>query len=306
MPLLLVFVLLLLVGCEAPNTRPISTPLPGDAQEFRIASWNVRNFFDPVDDPYKDEVPTPAEYQSKIKELVNVIEVINPDFIALQEVENLRALSELNQSLSRPYPQLGLLEGNDHIRGIDVAFLSRLPIRSVTSHADHDLPDHPDVSRRYRFSRDCLEVVLETQPEVKVLINHLKSSRGDEKKSAAKRRVQSEGIVEIASQVDTEGSVLLVVGDMNDNPDSWAVEPLFRTFSDPFAGLDKKDRVTHRFRKKGSAIDHILVDKDGVELVFNPKVWSQIARSTSDHNPVSIQLKIKASDKALEPKSWTR
>lgn len=294
MRLLILLVSILLLGCQ--NTqKTVSQPLPGETTELRLVSWNVRNFFDPHDDPYGDEVPTPEEYQQKVSELGHVLELINGDFVALQEVENLSALNDLNQSLSSPYPHAELVEGNDHGRGIDVAFLSRIPVREVISHADHDLPEHPDVSPGYKFSRDCLEVRLETEPPLIVLITHLKSSRGNEKRSAAKRRVQSEGLVEIVKSIDSEAEAILLMGDFNDVPESWSLEPLFTTLSDPFEGIPAKERATHRFRNEGSPIDHILADKQASERVFNARVWQDIARSTSDHNPVSLQIKLKVS-----------
>lgn len=275
----------------------------GDIREFRIGAWNVRNFFDSTDDPYSDEVPSDMDYERKTRELSRVIDSLEADFLALEEVENLEALKKLNSTLKQPYPQLGLVEGNDTGRGIDVAFLSRIPVKNVISHAHHDLPERPGVSRGYRFSRDCLEVQLQTDPPLTIFINHLKAARGDEKKSAAKRRVQAEGIVEIMQATDSPGEAQLVVGDLNDVPESWALEPLFSRLQDPFAMMAPSERATHYYHKKGSAIDHILADEEAFPLCFNAKVWSQVARDTSDHSPISVQMKLKA-PATVEKKIW--
>lgn len=286
-------------GCERPLSKPSSAPVvnstplarrvPGS--DLRVASWNVRNFFDAVDDPNDDEVLKPEAYVAKLREMKVVLEALDADFLALQEVEKLQCLRDLNGQLDKPYPQLGLIEGNDTRRGIDVAFMSRIPVAAVYSHADFVLPAHPDTPSRYHFSRDCLEVQLDTQPPTTVLVNHFKSSRGNSKKAAAKRYVQAQGAVELAAEVDyPEGRAMVLVGDLNDRQDSWSLEPLFQSFKDAFAQLPKEQRVTHRWRKGGSAIDHILLDEDAAKVSGAPKIWKDLGKQTSDHDPVSIQM----------------
>lgn len=279
-------------GKESDRSAGFGRRLEGD--NVRLASWNVRNFFDEVDDANHDEVLSPGQFQLKVSELKAVLEELDADFVALQEVENVGCLIALNSSLHEPYPQLGLIEGNDRQRGIDVAFLSRLPVEKVVSHAQEVLPPHPDVSKNYRFSRDCLEVRLATEPPTTVLINHFKSSRQDAKGSAAKRFVQSKGAVAIAERVDfPEGHALLIVGDLNDEPGSWSLRPLFENYSDAFETIPKERRKTHRHGKRGSAIDHILLDQDAKAISAGAKIWSNLARDTSDHDPVSIELSLR-------------
>lgn len=292
---LVVLILLWSCGCK-PQRGEETTPTPqvaGEQETYRLASWNVRNLFDPVDDSYNDDVLTSEEYSQKLGELAAVIDALEADILVLQEVENMRCLQDLNRALARPYPQLGLIEGNDTIRGIDVCFLSRLPVARVSSHKKHRLPTHPDAPKRYGFSRDCLEVRLQTQPSVTLLVNHFKSARGDAKKSAAKRRVQAAGVVEIAKEVDAPGRALFVVGDLNGPQDSWALEPLSQNFEDAFAHIPKEERITHRFRKGGSALDHILVDHDAAQILGERKIWKEVARSTSDHNPISADIRLR-------------
>ena len=294
--LLLFLFLVVAYGCAPVKTVQAQAPekstgaVPA-SDYFRLATWNVRNLFDDIDDPYHDETPNTQEYQAKLRELVAVIEEVEADFIALQEVENLASLSEMNSMLANPYPQVGLIEGNDQMRGIDVAFLSRMPVKEVISHAALDLPVQAGEQRTHRFSRDCLEVRLDTEPSVVILINHFKSARGDAKKSAQKRRAQAEGVVQIASAIAPQEAVF-IVGDLNGRQDEWALEPLFQQFQDPFAGLPPETRITHRYKKGGSALDHILLDPEAANLSSNARIWSDVARDTSDHNPVSVELSL--------------
>lgn len=278
-------------GGEVAGNPSIGKRLPGE--NFRLASWNVRNFFDEMDDENQDDVLTPVRFQDKVESLKRVLEEVDADFVALQEVENMNCLSTLNSALDKPYPQLGLIEGNDRQRGIDVAFMSRLPVEEVVSHAEEVLPSHPDVSKNYRFSRDCLEVKLKTEPPVTILINHLKSSRGDAKGSAAKRLVQSKGIVAIASRIDKpEHRAVFIVGDLNDEADGWSLRPLFGQYTDAFRAIPKEKRITHRYGKGGSAIDHILLDRDALGISAGAKIWFGRGRETSDHDPVSVQVNL--------------
>ncbi|MCA9780713.1 MAG: endonuclease/exonuclease/phosphatase family protein [Candidatus Eremiobacteraeota bacterium] len=306
MRILLPLILLVLSGCTPREVAQAQTPestvvagAPADSSYYRLASWNVRNLFDDVDDPYRDETPSTEEYQSKLRELAKVIGEVDADFIALQEVENLASLSEVNSLLGNPYPQVGLLEGNDQIRGIDVAFLSRLPVKEVVSHASLDLPLQDGDPQVHHFSRDCLEVRLDTEPSVVVLVNHFKSARGDSKKSARKRRAQAEGVLQVAEAIPSE-EALFVVGDLNGRQDEWSLEPLFQRFQDPFAGLPPETRITHRYRHGGSALDHILLDPEAAQIASNARIWSEIAKDTSDHNPVSVELLISPAKEAAK------
>lgn len=308
----ILLLLLLLLGCQPvvestdPKDAAASDP---EAREVRVATWNVRNLFDAVDDRYHDEVPSKKEYQATLREKRAVVEALDADFLALQEVETVKVLEELNQGLSRPYPHVGLIEGNDQMRGIDVAFLSRLPVKAVRSHRDHDLPDLEGISPHHPFSRDCLEVDLDTEPKMILLVNHLKSQKGKEvKKSATKRRAQSQGVVEIATELEAlePGVAIVVLGDLNDRPGSWAVEPLFQAFHDPFQGLAREQRITHRYRKDGSALDHILLNPRAQEVASKPRVWQGLARETSDHDPVSLQFSLRFAAPTQEARTWTK
>jgi endonuclease/exonuclease/phosphatase family metal-dependent hydrolase len=273
-----------------------------------LASWNVANFFDTVDDPNEDTVLSPNEWERKRVKVAEVLVALDSDFVALVEVENLDCLRALNASLPSPYPQMGLIEGNDQ-RGIDVAFLSRLPVARVRSYREFDLPEAPGVSRGYRFSRDCLLVQLRTEPPASLLINHFKSQLGGKKESASKRRVQAQGVVEIAAQVaraKPEGFEV-VMGDLNDGPGSWSLEPVMEEFVDVFEGWPKNLRMTHRSRHGGSSLDHILVSPDVVSRLDNARVWSDLGKSTSDHDPVSVAIRLDASPAEPAPvRVWSR
>jgi hypothetical protein len=152
---------LALAACREPAPRPDAAP-----QSLTIMTFNVENLFDNLDDPGKDdgtylaladkqndahraacagiEVPhwrsqcldwdwNDTIVDRKLRVIADAILQIDngrgADIIALQEVENIRILERLRTDYlaAAGYLPAVLIEGND-LRGIDVAFLSRLPL----------------------------------------------------------------------------------------------------------------------------------------------------------------------------------
>lgn len=95
------------------------TPIP-----FSIATLNLHNLFDPIDDPNTDDtVLTPGEYQTQLKKLALTIHdgLGEPLLIAMQEAENGAVLQAL---ANRPEIQAlysYLWQDSVDARGIDVA-----------------------------------------------------------------------------------------------------------------------------------------------------------------------------------------
>ncbi|MCH2111804.1 MAG: endonuclease/exonuclease/phosphatase family protein, partial [Planctomycetes bacterium] len=147
---------------------------------WTLVSWNIENFFDVWDDPWaRDEVTQPAFVREKRKEgIAQVLRALDADVIALQEVENRGLLQEFVEDyLAGEGFELVLIEGND-TRGIDVALLSKIPIKKVSSHRNVPLVK-ADGSPTH-FQRDLLEVRLDRPRNPSVYVVHLKSQHGDE------------------------------------------------------------------------------------------------------------------------------
>ncbi len=156
---------LLLAGClrgQVPAQDAGAEPAP--PATVTLMTFNVENLFDTRHDPGKDdrtylplELKQTAEHRAacaaieretwrdqcldwdwseaivdtKLKAVAAAIRQVNggagPDVVALQEVENIRILGRLaNEYLADLHYEPILIEGDDE-RGIDVAFLSRLP-----------------------------------------------------------------------------------------------------------------------------------------------------------------------------------
>jgi endonuclease/exonuclease/phosphatase family metal-dependent hydrolase len=162
----------LLSGLLACTAAP-----PHDA--VTIMTFNVENLFDAADDPLKDDrdyLPLAAKQseahraacaelrfeswqqrcltvdwnesvvETKLAAVANVIRQVNdgrgPDIVALQEVENIGILDRLRTDFlaDSDYGPAILVEGNDS-RGIDVAYLSRLPLLGEPVLHNIDFPD---------------------------------------------------------------------------------------------------------------------------------------------------------------------
>ena len=170
---------LVVLGACAGSVDPASTAGP---QTVTVMSFNVENLFDNHDDPGKDDkayLPIAAKNSAahiaacneievdrwrreclsldwsdaaiefKLRALASTIRQVNgglgPDIIALQEVENSGVLERLRTEhlAESGYLPAILIEGND-ARGIDVAFLSRLPLSKPPELHPLKLVDFPD------------------------------------------------------------------------------------------------------------------------------------------------------------------
>ncbi len=163
-----------------------------------------------------------------------ITDVMDVDVLAVQEVEHIEILKRFNRDhLDNLYPHVVLIEGNDQ-RLIDVGILSKLPIGVITS---HQAATHPADPGRRVFGRDLLQVEI-LDPGGDKLFNiyntHMKSHFvpfgqdpviGAEQANARRQR-QAETISRIISRMERPNSRFVLLGDMNDPPDSEFLEPM--------------------------------------------------------------------------------
>jgi endonuclease/exonuclease/phosphatase family metal-dependent hydrolase len=171
-----------------------------------------------------------------------VIEDVAADILGVVEAENRIALKRFTDAgllvgTEPRYPHVMVMDGNDE-RGIDVGVLATAgyPLVGQRSHVD-------DADERGRiFSRDCPEYHFATPSggRLVMLVNHLKSKGyGGKVASDAIRRRQATRIAEIYRSLVADGlSDVVVVGDLNDTPDSEPLAPLLRD-------TDLRDIATH-------------------------------------------------------------
>lgn len=265
----------------------------------------------------KDEDET-----NTIAERINRIKV---DVLAVQEAENIDTLRQFNrENLDSFYKYCVLIEGNDP-RLIDIGVLSTYPIGAITSWqraVHHEKPDQTV------FGRDLLEVEILNKDRSERLFtlfnNHLKSHYVDYKvadKEAAKaennerRKRQAEMIEDIVKKRMPLDGRFIILGDMNDAPDSLYLEPFVKSrvlnltdaLADPQETVAAKEddpppaskSWTHRYKPSGEPAEYKLFDQIWVSAALADKyteAW--IDRRTkhggdgSDHDPAWIKLNL--------------
>lgn len=159
-----------------------------------------------------------------------VIKDVNADIVAVVEAEHRVALKQFSDFVlkkvgGKPYVNVMLIDGNDE-RGIDVGLMTKkgYDIGLMRSHI-HELRNGKIV-----FSRDCPEYCVTTPDDERIWIlpNHYKSKfGGDTPDAKEKRKIQAQETASIYRRLINEGEKnVVVLGDLNDTPDSDALRPL--------------------------------------------------------------------------------
>ena len=177
-----------------------------------------------------------------------------------------------------PYTQSMLIDGNDE-RGIDVGMLVRAPYQVgwMRSHAD----DADERGRRI-FSRDCPEYSIWTPSGavVWVLVNHFKSKGyGSQDASDARRGGQAGTVRAIYDRLRSEGATFIVVlGDLNDTPDSAALAPLLgsgdlKDASDHPSFTSDGRPGTYQNGTKRDKIDYVMLSPELFQRMTAGGIW---------------------------------
>ena len=240
-----------------------------------------------------------------------VIQEVNADVVGAIEVDNRIALLRFNEQMlpfveADPYPHIMVIDGNDD-RGIDVGLMTRFDVGTIRSHVD-DLEDDSRI-----FSRDCpeYEIVLPSGDTLLLLINHLKSKGGGtQAESNARRLRQASRVREIYDGHREAGVTLIaVIGDFNDTPDSAPLAPLLADGSDlPDVSVHPDFQSDGRPGTFGNGtasqkIDYILLSPELFDQVddagvFRKGVWGGKNGDLFEHFPEMTKPIHAASDHA--------
>jgi endonuclease/exonuclease/phosphatase family metal-dependent hydrolase len=239
-----------------------------------------------------------------------VLHDVAADIQAVVEADNRIALRDfskvmLTQIGGQPFDEVMLIDGNDD-RGIDVGLMTRgaYAITEIRSHIS-DTDDHGVI-----FSRDCLEITVATPTDpIVLLVNHFKSKGfGSQAGNDAKRLRQATRVAEIYDGLRAEGQDRVVVlGDLNDTPDSAPLQPLIGTdleditASPAFTADDHPG--TFGNGTKRDKIDYILLSpalfaRATGGTIFRTGVWGGIHGTMWPHYPSMTMDVEQASDHA--------
>jgi endonuclease/exonuclease/phosphatase family metal-dependent hydrolase len=188
------------------------------------------------------ELTTDRVAEIALDNTARVLRDVGADVVGVIEAESRFALKRFADAglvhQGRPrYPHVMVVDGNDE-RGIDVGLLATGDHPLVRLHSHVDDTDHAGRV----FSRDCAEFHVATPSgrRLAVLVNHFKSKGyGGKIASDAIRRRQATRVAEIYRGLVAEGvEDVVVVGDLNDTPDSEPLAPLL-------TGTDLRDISAH-------------------------------------------------------------
>lgn len=208
-----------------------------------------------------------------IQNTARVISELDADIVCLVEVENRTLLQKFHDDFllkqflesggKSDYEFIILIDGNDR-RGIDVAVMSRIPIRWIRSHI-HERTLYND---RWipTFSRDCLKVQIELSPErqLHLLVNHFKSmgySPDNDPQSNLRRRGQAHRVAQLVDEHDLQREYVVVAGDLNADATSSSLSPLLEKegLYNVNVELDPGERGTYRTGNK--QLDYLIISQ---------------------------------------------
>jgi endonuclease/exonuclease/phosphatase family metal-dependent hydrolase len=250
------------------------------------------------------ELKVDAVNEVSTRNTARVIHELGAEIVGVVEAETRHSLRDFSRVMLRrvggePYAHSMLIEGNDD-RGINVGLLTRDGFEIIAERTHiFDLGDNEQPI----FSRDCVEYLVRTPAgtDVLVLVNHFKSKRGG---GDARRLQQAKRVKQIVNERLSERPRLVVLGDLNDTPESSNLAPLLdetplQDVSTSAAFEDGGFRGT--FGTQRDKIDYVLLSPALMDRVTEGGIFRQGVFSGSHRWPVfdSISEKIdQASDHA--------
>jgi len=257
----------------------------GGNKEIAVAFYNCENFFDIIDNPAKnDDDFTPTGkyrytlkiYEQKLHNIATVLQTMTgkdgPAIIGMAEVENSTVLRDLlrQPEIARRAYKYVWYDGPD-ARGINVALIYR-PSQFKLIKSE---PLHVNIAGTggKATTRDVLYVTgLLGGDTVHILVNHWPSRRGGEEASEGKRAIAAQVNKDAADKIlkKRPGAKILIMGDMNDNPDDKSITQILGAktdqrqttatgFFNPWAAYYSKGMGTEVYRRKWNLFDQILV-----------------------------------------------
>ncbi len=264
-----------------------------------IASYNIENLFDLNRDgqEYPEYIPYTASnwnkktYKIKLQNIAKVIQEIDADIIALQEVESLEALRDLRFTLK----QNGLYYQSYKIAdkkntNIKVAILSKIPFFYT---------NEVDVTASYAH-RNILECKFRVnKKDFYLFVNHWKAKTGPE----SKRIVSAKALLKRIKQLGYDKNIILL-GDFNSDYEEYlkfekkrahndtnsktGINHVLKTINQvqkaPLVTYEKEnfynlwydtnedERYTYIYKGKKEALDNILISQS---LLNNQDMYYQ-------------------------------
>ncbi len=256
-------------------------PVPPEttADQFTIASFNMENYFDAIDDTGDGAEPKPsleeiAHKQAKIS--YAIAETLGcPTLLAVQEVENEALLLELAEQTAVycDFTYDVIHHESADGRGIDVALMvdpNRVTVtdsalRQTCTPLDTNIEDDTVDCKGLEeplFSRPPLQVDVEVDGlPYTIFVNHFKSKRGGEEATTPRRVMQAMHLNELTLDLVTANpdARVIVLGDFNDYDQSPPLERLDEQLITVMDRIPEEERYSYIYSGAGQLLDNIFV-----------------------------------------------
>ena len=251
------------------------------ASEIQIATYNVKNLFDGVNNgsEYSDFIIGKSEWSieragEKFELVKKQIKAINADIIALQEIEN----EEILKKLMRESGYSFFVFAKDEKAPVGLGVLSKIK---------------PVGSQKFRVPNVKTRDILRVDFKFEDISFSLYALHFPARKNPFKQRIAAFLTLKAAIESGDKNSV--IVGDFNtllqdkaslilDLQDSKGLENLWQV-------VPKDERYSH---VSAGAIDHILLSRSIFQNASGFKIWHDDRSVVSDHFALSFKLNSKA------------
>ncbi len=276
--------------------------IPVSADEFTIATWNMRNFVDEYDNPYSPDEHVKARSDYEIDLITSLVLTIDADVLAVQEVES-GAFMERLAATHFPQMNYNYIVSVDHDTWYqNIAVLSRFPLGPMTSFKTISTPiEGMDEATSLTNHRMLLVEVYPSEDYAFLLsVNHFKAG-GRGERNVGWRLGQIDFLRDQIERFTVRNPSLniAVIGDFNAVPGT----PEMKRWTEPEKGIeyiDLLEDVGHPITKLYSDItlDYILLNHnmydeyvEGSIEVVRPYDYETMLKA-SDHYPVSARFKM--------------
>ncbi|ASM40486.1 endonuclease/exonuclease/phosphatase family protein [Campylobacter sp. RM12327] len=225
------------------------------SSELKIATYNVENLFDDkfdgteyYDFNIKKSSWNTKKYQEKLSNLSEVINKINPDIIALQEVENYSTLQDLAKQSGYKFYKFT----KDKTSPFGVGVMSKIEILSTKNYAVKSVKTRDILRADFKFDDSEFSIFINHFPAAKNPIRH--------RKAAATTLYQA-----INETIKNGKKNLILLGDFNsDLGDNFLLNDIIRInkFTNLWDEVPVNSQISHKSRR---AIDHVLLSQSFFE-----------------------------------------
>ena len=279
-----------------------------------VATYNLLNFTDNIDDPDSPFDQDRGKSQKAIDALGEVFKAMNADIIGVEEIEKKELLKDFcNKYLSESKYFISFFKSWDP-SGISVGLLTKYPILNEKLIEDVFLKDENGNTMLFNygflkekpipFSRGILKVTVKIKKgeEVTFYVVHFKAGMSEQ--SPERRIAEAQALREVVRKEYTKDKNVdfVVLGDFNETPRSNTVKiiegldtnmPLRNVFTLSSQEISNKERASHPSYNPYRPIDHIFISpgmvenyvKDSAQVFKHPK-----APDVSDHLPVMCKF----------------